>query len=264
MHTPAELLPDGADWVTVESGESGATVLRDEAGERYVKVVPSAQADELAAERDRITWLSGAGIPGPSVIEWRLTAHGAALVTSAVQGTPADQLDAGDLRAAWPAIADILRRLHAVPVSDCPYDRALDEMMTAARATVADGRVQTEFLPVALQDVPAARILAGLESELPHRVVQEQAEAVVCHGDFCLPNILIAPEGSRVAGLIDVGRLGRADPYADIALLLANARETWPDESAARRADEEFAARYGIALEPDRQDFYLRLDPLTW
>lgn len=264
MHIPAGLLPDGADWLPVESGESGAAVLRDEAGGRYVKVVPSSRVDELAAERDRIAWLASVGIPGPSVIEWRLTAHGGALVTSAVEGVPADRLDAAGLRAAWPAIADILRRLHAVPVSDCPYGRGVDGMMTAARATVAEDRVQTEFLPVALQDVPPSRILADLESELPRRIVQEQAEAVVCHGDFCLPNILIAPDGSHVAGLIDVGRLGRADPYADIALLLANARETWPDESTARRADEDFAARYGIDLDSARQDFYLRLDPLTW
>lgn len=260
----AELLPGGADWVPVESGESGATVLRDEAGGRYVKVVTAARADELAAERDRIAWLSSAGIPGSSVIEWRVTAQGAALVTSAVDGVPADRLDAAELRAAWPAIADILRRLHDLPAMGCPYDRALDGMMAAARATVAEDRVQTEFLPVDLQDVPPAQILAGLECELGKRIAQEQAEAVVCHGDFCLPNILIAPDGSHVAGLIDLGRLGRADPYADIALLLANARETWPDETVAREADEEFAARYGIALDPARQDFYLRLDPLTW
>ncbi|MFK3676677.1 APH(3'') family aminoglycoside O-phosphotransferase [Microbacterium sp. NPDC090218] len=264
MRIPAELLPGDADWVPVESGESGATVLRDEVGGRYAKVVVPGRADELAAERDRIAWLSGAGIPGASVLGWHLTAQGAALVTSAVDGIPADQLDAAGLRAAWPAIADILRRLHDLPLSDCPYDRALDGMMAAARATVAEDRVHTEFLPVELEDVPPVEILAGLERELPERRAQEGAEAVVCHGDFCLPNILIAPDGSHVAGLIDLGRLGRADPYADIALLLANARESWPDESAARRADADFAARYGIDLEPSRQDFYLRLDPLTW
>lgn len=239
-------------------------MLRDAAGGRYVKAVPPARVDELAAERDRIAWLARAGVPGPTVLEWRHTAQGAALVTSAVDGVPADRLDAEGLRAAWPAIADILRRLHSLSTADCPYDRGLEGMMTAARATVAEDRVQAEFLPVELQDEPPAQILAGLERELRHRIVQEDAEAVVCHGDFCLPNILIAPDGLQVAGLIDLGRLGRADPYADIALLLANARETWPDESAARQADEEFAARYGIRLESDRQDFYLRLDPLTW
>lgn len=266
MATPssAGLLPDATSWTDVESGESGATVLRDAAGERYAKIVAPAQADELAAERDRIVWLAASGVPGPSVLEWNRTEQGASLVTSAVTGTPADQLDPEQLRAAWPAIADTLRRLHTVPVADCPFDRGLARMMAAARTIVAEDRVQIDFLPVALQDTSPADILAGLESELPSREVQEEADAVVCHGDFCLPNILVDPGASRVTGLIDLGRLGRADPYADIALLLANARETWPDENTAREADEEFAARYGIALDAGRQDFYLRLDPLTW
>lgn len=66
------------------------------------------------------------------------------------------------------------------------------------------------------------------------------------------------------AGLIDLGRLGVADPYADLALLRANARETWPDEVTARAADHEFSELYGIDRDAERQRFYLLLDPLTW
>jgi streptomycin 3"-kinase len=32
----------------------------------------------------------------------------------------------------------------------------------------------------------------------------------------------------------------------------------------ARQAEQEFAEIYGTQLDPERQDFYLRLDPLTW
>ena len=78
------------------------------------------------------------------------------------------------------------------------------------------------------------------------------------------PTCWSTPPPIEVTGLIDLGRLGTADPYGDIALLLATARETWPDEAMARRADQEFAEIYGTELDPERQDFYLRLDPLTW
>lgn len=137
-------------------------------------------------------------------------------------------------------------------------------MMPLARATVAENRVQAEFLPLALQQVAPARILGQLEDELPRRQRQEEDERVICHCDLCLPNILIDPDTMRVAGLIDLGRLGVADPYADLALLLANARETWPDEVTARAADHEFSELYGIDLDAERQRFYLLLDPLTW
>jgi streptomycin 3"-kinase len=49
-----------------------------------------------------------------------------------------------------------------------------------------------------------------------------------------------------------------------LALLLANARETWQDEEQALAADAAFEERYGIALDHDRLTFYLHLDPLTW
>jgi streptomycin 3"-kinase len=137
-------------------------------------------------------------------------------------------------------------------------------MMPLARATVAEGRVMVDYLPVALQRTPPQQILDQIEAELPVRLAQEGEQLVVCHGDLCLPNILVDPATGLVTGLIDLARLGTADPYADIALLLATARERWSDESMALRAEREFAEIYGTALDPERQDFYLRLDPLTW
>lgn len=258
------LLPEGSEWMPVTHGQSGATVLHDPGNKRYVKVVPAAHADALAAERDRIEWLSATGIPGPTVLAWHASEHGASLVTSAVAGVPADQLDPSQLHAAWLSITDTVRRLHRIPAASCPYDNTLDDLIAVARATVAQNRVQTEFLPQHLQQTPPVAILDSLERELPRRREQEGADPVVCHGDLCLPNILIDPGTLHVTGLIDLGRLGRADPYVDIALLLANARGTWPDEDTARQADHDFADRYGIVLDLERQDFYLRLDPLTW
>ena len=117
---------------------------------------------------------------------------------------------------------------------------------------------------LALQHTPPAQIMEQIETELPVRLAQERAQLVVCHGDLCLPNVLVDPATGQVTGLIDLGRLGTADPYGDIALLLATARETWTDEVMARRADQESAEIYGTELDPERQDFYLRLDPLTW
>lgn len=268
MSSPSQPLPgflsDSSEWAPVIAGESGAIVLRHQSRERFAKIVPVDEVGALEDERDRIEWLSGTGIPGPRVLDWVATEDGASLLTSAVAGIPADGLDPAQLQRSWPAITDTLRQLHSIPTDTCPYSRTLDEMMALARATVAEQRVHPEFLPEHLVDTPPGEILRGLEDELPSRREQERASTVVCHGDFCLPNVLIDPDTLRVTGLIDLGRLGRADPYADIALLLANARETWTDEDSARRADLDFGDRYGIALDPDRRDFYLRLDPLTW
>lgn len=259
-----QLLPDDAEWVPVTTGESGDTVLRDHDGARYAKLVTPERCADLAAERDRIVWLGDAGIPVGAVLDWRSTDRGACLVTRAVAGVPADQLGADTLRETWLSITNLARELHDLDAASCPFDRSLATMMDLARTTVAENRVQAEFLPPELQETPPAQILRHLEDELPRRVQQERDELVVCHGDLCLPNVLVDPDARRVCGLIDLGRLGRADPYADIALLLTNARETWPDERTARQADREFSDQYGIDLDAERLRFYLLLDPLTW
>ena len=261
----AELLPsDTADWEPVAGGESGASVFRDLGRQRYAKVVLSGQKAELAAERDRSVWLGQTAVASAAVLDWRESDSGACLVTRAVPGVPASELGAVALRRAWPSVVDTVRRLHDLATDRCPFDRGLVQMMALAEACVAEGRVVVEFLPVALQRTPPTLILDRIKAELPVRLAQERAELVVGHGDLCLPNILVDPGAGLVTGLIDLGRLGTADPYGDIALLFATAREVWSDEATARRAEQEFVEVYGAELDPERRDFYRRLDALTW
>jgi streptomycin 3"-kinase len=248
----------------VTGGESGASVFVDRGRRRYAKIVSSERSTELAAERDRNVWLNDTAIPCARVLDWRKSDAGACLVTRAVEGAPASELDAPALRRAWPSVVRVVRALHALPVDRCPFDRGLGQMMSWAVASVAEGRVVVEFLPVSLQRTPPPRILEQIKAELPMRRTQERAGLAVCHGDLCLPNILVDPATGEVAGLIDLGRLGTADPYGDLALLIATARETWSDEAMAREAEEALAEIYRTELDPERLDFYLRLDPLTW
>ncbi|MFF9077340.1 APH(3'') family aminoglycoside O-phosphotransferase [Streptomyces sp. NPDC014872] len=252
------------DWLPVDTGESGAGVFRSADGGRYAKCVAVAEAAGLGAERDRIAWLGDQGIPGPRVLDWHSGDVGACLVTSTVPGVSADRLSAAELRAAWDRIADAVRALHAMPARRCPFRRDLDGMIARARDVVARGAVHPEFLPVEQQRTPAAELLDRLVPQTDRRREQEAADTVVCHGDLCLPNMILDPRTLDVSGFIDLGRLGLADRYADLSLLLANARETWADEQEARAADAAFAERYGITLDHDRLRFYLHLDPLTW
>ncbi|MFD8562286.1 APH(3'') family aminoglycoside O-phosphotransferase [Streptosporangium canum] len=262
--SPVLLSVGGGDWLPVTAGESGAAVFRNADATRYAKCVPAADAADLKAERDRVTWLNDQGVPGPRVLDWHSGDVGACLMTSAVSGISADQVPAEKLWVAWERIADAVRRLHEVPVPQCPFHRDLDAMVAVARGVVARDAVNPEFLPVEQQHTPPGELLDRLTRQMPRRREQEAADTVVCHGDLCLPNIILDPRTLDVSGFIDLGRLGQADRYADLALLLANARETWKDEERGRAADMAFAERYGIALDHERLRFYRHLDPLTW
>jgi streptomycin 3"-kinase len=252
------LPPSTHTWHPVPGGESGATVHRRSDGAAFAKCVDADGVPALRAERDRIRWLSGTGVPGPSVLDWSCSEHGACLVTSAVPGVPASELTSNALLSAWPSIVGTLRRLHELPTASCPFDRGLATMFGIAEDVVGRGAVHPEFLAEEQRDVPVDVLLSGLRAELGTRLAQEPGDLVVCHGDACLPNVLVDPDALTCTGLIDLGRLGTADRHADLALLRANARESWTGHDGAR------AERLLGELDTARMRFYLHLDPLTW
>lgn len=238
-------------------------MFRSADGARYAKVVGPAAVADLAAERDRVAWVHGRGLPVPSLIDWDLTEDGGAvLITSAVGGVGADRLSETTLRSVWPAVVESVRALHGIAVDDCPFRRDLDEMLSWARSVVAVGAVNPEFLRAEDRDVSPAELLMRVEREADLRRRQEVADQVVCHGDLCLPNILIDPDRLTVEGFVDLGRLGVADRHADLALLLANTADSVP--GFAEDAAAGLAAGYPAEVDPERLRFYLALDPLTW
>lgn len=261
---PRDVRGSGA-WVPVTTGESDAEVFRRGDGSAYAKCIGPDGVEELHAEFCRIEWLQGTGIPGPAVVHWSASDRGACIVTTAVPGMPASAVPPAVLRRAWRSITDTLRRLHALPVLDCPFERSLSRTFRMAEDVVGRGAVNSDFLPDEQRNTPPSALLAQLRPQMALRLSQETRDRVVCHGDACLPNFMVDPVTADCTGLIDLGRVGAADRYADIALLLASARETWCDEDEAGCADDEFFRMYGIeTVDRDRLRFYLDLDPLTW
>ncbi|MCG6566703.1 phosphotransferase [Tessaracoccus sp. ZS01] len=68
----------------------------------------------------------------------------------------------------------------------------------------------------------------------------------IVHGDACVPNLLLGDDGGLV-GMVDVGHLGVADRWADLAVA------SWSlEHNFGPGADQEFWAAYGEAPDPDR------------
>jgi streptomycin 3"-kinase len=254
---------DMPEWFAVRTGESGDAVYRRSDGAAFAKVAGPGRKAELKDERDRLLWLAERGVSCPRVLDW--SDPDARLTTSAVPGVPASELSGDDLAAAWPSIVAMIGALHRLDPCNCPFDRGLASMLARARDVVARGAVNPEFLSDVDRSVQPATLLARLESEIPARLEDEARCRVVCHGDATMPNLMVDPMTLRCTGLVDVGRMGTADPYVDFALMLANAGESWTSEAQATEAFDTLFRALGID-HPDRErlDFYLRLDPLTW
>ncbi len=253
------------DWTPVRSGESGDLVYQRDDGRAFAKIAPVARSAELAGERDRLAWLHGQGIACPEVIDWRDGEEGACLVMTAIPGVTAVDLPGSDLLKAWPSMARQLWILHELPADQCPFDRSLSLMFERAVDVVARNAVNPDFLPDEDKSTGARELLERVGRELPARFDQEAVDRVVCHGDACMPNFMIDPESFQCTGLIDLGRLGTADRYVDLALMVANARESWASREEEAEAFAILFDTLGIKVpDTERLAFYLRLDPLTW
>ena len=249
----------GASWRAVTVGMSGAGVWRIEApGQppRYLKHATGPRARELREERERLDWLR-AHLPVPAVEGWVEDDGGAWLLLSAAPGVMAQDATAyGDIPALVRALAEGLRRVHAVPIAECPFDARLDVRLERAAWEIAVG----------LTDEPAVRadhgatpleFLQRLESTRPS---EPPADLVFVHGDYCLPNILIAPDAGapHVCAFLDWGRAGVSDRYQDLAIgarsLRHNLGQGW---------EPLYFAAYGLT-DPDhaRLAWYEALDEL--
>ncbi|UTT62529.1 aminoglycoside 3'-phosphotransferase [Microcella humidisoli] len=246
----ARLLP-GSGWEKVASGESDTDVYRRDAV--YAKVCAADGTVGLAEERDRVRWLAETDFPGARVLDWIDSQHGAVLVTSAVSGVPGWQLPCsptlmGNLAAA-------LRSFHELPVEGCPFERRLEDVLGQVEDVVRRGAVNPDFLSLEWQQVPPAELLSRLQTSVP--AVQD---LVVCHGDATLANFLFDPQTLAFTGAVDVGHLGVADRYSDLALTAAQVvNHGWSPSSVS------FLTMYGLDdADDERLVFYLLLDAMSW
>jgi kanamycin kinase len=246
--------PVRAVWIN----ELGGATFRIEFGDgraEFVKTGPG----EFGVEADRLAW-AGSYVAVPQVLgagpDWLHTAGlaGESAVHPHWVARP---------RAAVRAIGAGLRELHdRLPVESCPYDWSVDTRLAEVPAGLRDG----------LREPPAVDRL------------------VVCHGDACAPNTLIDPDG-RCCGHVDLGALGVADRWADLAVAALSLgwnyepgpptmqsearamRRSGPNEPGPATMQSEARAMrrsgpswedvlfdaYGVDPDPVRLDYYRRL-----
>ncbi len=212
-------------WRNVAGGLTGRV---DGPEPRFIKWNPAGSGESLAAEAERMRWLADRH-PAPRVIDLHVTAEEELLVTAGLPGRSAvdpEWLDRPD--EAVRAIAEGLRTLHALPPESCPFDWGV-----AARVRVAASR--------------------GID--VPHelRTPPPIDRLVVCHGDACAPNTLLDDAG-RFLATMDVGRLGLADRWADLAAAVMSLGWNYPEYD-----EDLFWRAYGAVPDRVRLDYYQRL-----
>lgn len=258
VRVPAGLIAElaGYKWARNRAGKSGGAVYRlygkPGAPDLFLKHGRDSVADDLVDEMSRLRWLSK-HVPAPAVTHFLSNADEAWLVMTALPGETAYQALGArpdESSAIVDALADFLRRLHSIPVSECPFHSDPAYRLSLARKRIEAGLVEEDDFDEERQGWSAEQVWQAMQ-----RLPPFESDPVVTHGDFSLDNLLMV-EG-EVSGCIDAGRVGIADRYQDIAILWNCLKEFGAD------LPYRFLARYGVrGPDPRKLEFHLLLDEL--
>lgn len=215
-------LAAGRSIVPVWCNEIGGVTFDLGGGEEFVKWGPPHPEFDPRAEAVRLDW-AGAWVLVPRVLGVGSDAdQNRWLYTCGLPGTSA-------VSGRWPTqpaivvpeLGRALRLLHdRLPVDRCRWTWSV-EQRTAGRPGPGPG--------------------------------PEPLDLVVCHGDACNPNFLLGQD-ARCVGYVDLGSLGVADRWADLAPALLSLGWNFGEGWAGA-----FLAGYGIELDPVKLAFYTDL-----
>ncbi|RRO16714.1 aminoglycoside 3'-phosphotransferase [Saccharopolyspora rhizosphaerae] len=214
-----------------------------ERGELFVKWSP--RGVPLAPEVARLRWAAGR-TPVPPVLDSGADEDGEWMVTAGLPGRSAvDTRWLAEPRTAVRAIGSGLRALHeALPVSDCPFDWSAERRLDAARARAGES-IDPALRPPGCEHISTVGGALGVLDGTP-----SVDRLVVCHGDACAPNTLIGDDG-RCTGHVDLGSLGVADRWADLAVA------TWATHwNYGAGWEEPLLEAYGVEPDLDRTAYY--------
>jgi kanamycin kinase len=221
-----------------------------DAGRCFVKWSPARSPVrlplDLSAEAARMTW-AAPFTPVPEVLDLGADEAGAWLVTKALPGGNAvEPRWIAEPATAVRAIGEGLRAMHtALPVDGCPFSWTAQSRLSRCIEAVANGWAgpgaewHETHQHLSIEDA------LELAADIP-----PADQLVVCHGDACAPNTLLTDDG-RWSGHVDLGDLGVADRWADLAVatwsLAWNYGPGW---------DDLLLETYGVARDPERIRYY--------
>nr|WP_317893488.1 APH(3')-I family aminoglycoside O-phosphotransferase [uncultured Sphingomonas sp.] len=246
----------GYEWARDNVGESGGAVYRlhSKAGapDLFLKHGQSSIAGDIADEMVRLRWLAS-HVPVPAVERFVFNPDEAWLLMTAVPGQTAYQVLEAHPEArigVVDALANFLRRLHAIPISACPFTSDHAYRLAQVRERIDAGLVDEDDFDDEREGWTSEQVWEAMQGLLPI-----SSDPVVTHGDFLLDNILMLK--GEVVGCIDTGKAGIADRYQDLAILWNNLGEF------GASLQSRLLEQYGIAHADERKLlFHLLLDEM--
>ncbi len=161
-------------------------------------------------------------------------------------------------------VADAMKQLWEVDITKCPLETSrLKERLKQARWNVEQGLVDVDNVEPETFGKGGFSGLEELLDWLENNCPKE--DLVLTHGDFCLPNVF--GNGSKLSGFIDLGKMGPADRWQDIAIAIRSLKHNFEGKYYNGRIFYHFEPwmllkELGIEMDEEKYRYYLLLDEL--
>lgn len=222
------------------------------------------QEDNAEAENEYIImeWLKDK-LPAPKVLAREKTEGKSYLLMTRIKG----KMSCDDEYMSNPAylsylLAKALKQLWQTDITNCPCTWNIDRKLEIAKYRIDNNMVDTDN---AQEDTYGENGFAS-----PHELYQwllankPLEDLVLSHGDFTLPNVLF--EGASLKGYIDLGKMGAADKWCDIALCYRSLLNNYKGKYGGKKYDkynpEIFFQNLGLEPDWDKIRYYILLDEL--
>lgn len=159
-------------------------------------------------------------------------------------------------------LAEAIRMLWEVDITDCPSIINLDKKLEMARYNIEHGLVDMDNVQ------PDTFGEDGFKNpnELLEWLIENRPneDLVLSHGDLCLPNIFF--KDKTVSGFIDLGKICVADRYQDIAIcyrsIVNKYKKSYGIENCKDLDVDRFFEKLGIEPDWNKIRYYILLDEL--
>jgi kanamycin kinase len=219
---------------------------------RFAKVDTEGRHPTLRGESERMIW-AAPYLPVPTVLALDQQGTTTILLTEALAGRAGtDPVWRDDVGALVAALGRGLRSFHeAVGDEWCPFRFDIERALEHVGRRVATDDIDPAGFHEDHRHLSPEAAVAELEATAP-----TEEDLVVCHGDYCPPNVLL--RDGVVSGYVDLGELGVADRWCDVAT--GGWSTCW---NFGERFEALFYESYGITPDPARIRFFRLLYDLA-
>lgn len=227
-----------------------------------LKIQP--QSEETNNESAIAKWI-GNQIPIPTILEYCVVNGMSYTLMTKIDGKMLCSVEyLGQPEKLINLAAQGLKQLWKIDVKDCQYQASrLNERLKNAEYNVLHNLVDLynvepeTFGPNGFAN--PKELLNWLKNNRPDE------DIVLTHGDYCLPNIFV--KENEISGFIDIGKMGPADRWQDIAIAIRSLKHNFDGKYTDGKKifnfkPQMFLDALGVDFDNQKYKYYFLLDEL--